>query len=163
MNTYFAGNKKKIFYIIAILIFSVGVFLRTYHFRDWLQFGPDQVRDISANQNIIEGRAPWPLLGPEIGNIKYNLGPIYYYFQILSGKIFGVLPETMAYPDLLFSILTIPLFYFFLKKYFTPDLSLTLTGLFSISLFIVDIHVLPLILIPRLSLTCCFFTLCWKY
>jgi 4-amino-4-deoxy-L-arabinose transferase-like glycosyltransferase len=41
----------------------------------------------------------------------------------------------MAYPDLLFSILTISLFYFFAKKYFSHNISLALTALLSVSFF----------------------------
>lgn len=92
---------------------------------------------------MITGKTPWPLLGPTVdGTDKgiavknlFHLGPIYYYFQIVSAKIFGDYPDKLAYPDLLFSILSIPLFYLLFKKYFSENLSLALTGLYSISFF----------------------------
>jgi len=44
----------------------------------------------------------------------------------------------MAYPTLFFSMLSIPLLFFFLKKFFSVNLSLSLTGLFSISFFAIE-------------------------
>jgi len=63
---------------------------------------------------------------------------MYYYFQIASGKLFGVAPNTMAYPDLFFNILAIPLLYYFLKRYFKTNISLVLTGLYSVSYFAIE-------------------------
>jgi 4-amino-4-deoxy-L-arabinose transferase-like glycosyltransferase len=68
----------------------------------------------------------------------FHLGPVYYYFQIISAKIFGDQPDKLAYPDLLFSILSIPLLYFFLKIYFSRNLSLGLAGLHAISAYFIS-------------------------
>jgi len=130
---------KSTWILLAIII--VGVFLRTYHFHAWLNFENDQSRDAILVSDVLAGKTPWPLLGPtmrgsyDAGSNLFHLGPMYYYFQIISGKIFGNYPDKLAYPDLIFSLLTIPLFYLFMKKYFSLNLSLVLTGLFSISFF----------------------------
>jgi 4-amino-4-deoxy-L-arabinose transferase-like glycosyltransferase len=135
------NNKWKI--ILFLLIFAVGIFLRTYHFHDWLDFESDQSRDLSITEKVVDKGGSWPLLGPDMshsqdGRVRFHVGPIYYYFQIVSGHIFGVHPETAAYPDLLFAILSIPLFYFFLKRYFSGNLSLALTSLYAVSFYIIQ-------------------------
>jgi len=57
--------------------------------------------------------------------------------EIFSAKIFGADPWKLAIPDLIFSILTIPLFYFFVRKYFSLNISLLMTFFVSISYFVV--------------------------
>jgi hypothetical protein len=120
---------------ILILIMSVGIFLRTYHFRDWMVFSPDQARDATLVGDVLSGKSMWSILGPEVGNIHFYLGPWFYHLEIISAKIFGNFPDKMAYPDLLFSILAIPLFYILVKRYFATNLSLALAGLYSASFF----------------------------
>lgn len=132
---------KKIFfsfhYSVWILlgIILIGIFLRTYNFHNWLFFGGDQARDAALVENVVNGKIGWPLLGPHMKNMEFKMGPIYYWFEIISAKIFGNGPDKIAYPDLFFGILSIPLLYFFLKRYFNRNLSLALVGLFSVSYF----------------------------
>ncbi|MEI8103433.1 MAG: glycosyltransferase family 39 protein [Candidatus Moraniibacteriota bacterium] len=140
LETFFQGIKRlteqkrgRLFLLALILI--VGVFLRTYQFREWLYFYPDQARDAIISEDAITGKTDWPLIGPIAASTRFKTGPIYYYFQIISGEIFGIGPDKMAYPDLLFGILAIPLFYIFLKRYFSPQLSLICTGLFAVSTY----------------------------
>jgi 4-amino-4-deoxy-L-arabinose transferase-like glycosyltransferase len=125
--------KKSTWILLGIIL--IGIFLRTYHFRDWIYFSSDQVRDVKLAEKVITREEGWPVFGPHMNHADVFVGPMYYYFQIISGKIFGAGPAQMAYPDLVFSILSIPLMYFFLKRYFTENLSLALTGLYSISFF----------------------------
>jgi 4-amino-4-deoxy-L-arabinose transferase-like glycosyltransferase len=120
---------------ILLAIILIGIFLRTYHFRDWIYASSDQVRDARLAEDVIAGNSAWPSFGPHMNHADVYVGPIYYYFQIISAKIFGIGLEKMAYPDLFFSILSIPLLYFFLKRYFSNNLSLALTSLYSISFY----------------------------
>ncbi len=119
------------------LILVVGIFLRTYQFREWLYFYPDQARDAMIAEDVIAGRSDWPLIGPIAKSTKFRIGPIYYDFQIISGEIFGTGPDKMAYPDLFFGILSIPLFYIFLRRYWGDGRSLLLTGLYAVSFYAV--------------------------
>ena len=147
MNEYVIHGlriSKKVALLTALFsILAVGLFLRTYHFHDWLEFKGDQSRDASLVQGVVENGAVWPLLGPAMGNYStdngthFKVGPIYYYFQILSAKIFGMKAEAMAYPDVFFGILSIPLLFFFFKKLFDDSVSLALTGLYAVSFFAV--------------------------
>jgi 4-amino-4-deoxy-L-arabinose transferase-like glycosyltransferase len=131
MADFFKKNWKVIFFAAIV---AVGVFLRVWHFHDWLFFKMDQARDAATIQNAFLNGPGWlPLLGPKAGGTSANVGPVFYYFQYLSTVLFhSVLPPVMAYPDLLFSILSIPLFYFFLKKYFPRDWSMILAGLYAV-------------------------------
>lgn len=121
---------------ILLAILAFGIFLRTYEFRNWMTFNPDQARDAILVQEMLEGKE-WPLLGPQAGNTRFKLGPIFYYFEFASARLLGSSAEKMAYPDLLFSILTIGLMYIFLRRFFERNMSLALTFLFSSSFFVV--------------------------
>ncbi len=124
---------KTTWILIAIII--LGIFLRTYQLHNWLYFYPDQARDLMIVDDYLGGRADLPLLGFKAASSKFQLGAMYSYFQIIAAKIFGSSPAVMAYPDVLFGILSIPLLYLFLKKYFDERFSLALTGLYSISFY----------------------------
>ncbi|MFA5776852.1 MAG: glycosyltransferase family 39 protein [Parcubacteria group bacterium] len=128
-------NKKTII-ILAIILFA-GIFLRTYKFHDWLRFSKDQSRDARIISNAALRGDHLPYLGPNAGTTKFRLGPIYYYFSYASEKIFGVYPDKMAYPSVFFSILSIPLLYFFLKEFFNRKISLAMTALMSVSYFMI--------------------------
>ncbi|MEI8096984.1 MAG: glycosyltransferase family 39 protein [Candidatus Moraniibacteriota bacterium] len=139
--------KQQISWTVVILvgILLIGTFLRTYEFHNWLFFGSDQVNDATRVGVVIDGSASWPLLGPDMSHsgaggraARFHLGPIYYYFEIISGKIFGNYPDKFAYPDLLFSILSIPLLYYFLRRFFLKNISLGLTGLYTLSFYILE-------------------------
>jgi len=124
-----------------LLIMAVGAFFRVYRFHDWLEFKGDQARDASVVSGVLSGRTSWPLLGPVMGNSAtdsgehYRIGPMYYSFQIVSAGMFGNTPDSLAYPDLLFSLLTIPLLFLFLRRTFGQNLSLGLVGLYTVSFF----------------------------
>lgn len=122
---------------IPVIILLVGIFFRTYEFHDFLRFNADQSRDAGIVSSYIEGRSPLPLLGPKAGGTDFHVGPVFYYFQIASAKIFGNVPAVMAYPDLLFSILTIPLLFFFLRKYFGVRTAMFLVVIFAVSSYAV--------------------------
>ncbi len=125
--------------IFLVLIFTLGFFLRTYHFSDWLHFEIDQTYDtILVSQGIEKGIANLPLLGPTAGGGRaLRLGPAFYYLEYLSARIFGNTPTGHAMLILITSLLAIPLFYLFLKKYFSTTISLLLLTIFSSSTYLV--------------------------
>lgn len=137
MKTYL--TKKTGATAVSLVVFSfvvlVGIFFRTYHFHDWLYFYPDQARDASIVEDVISGKTGWPVLGPIAASTPFRVGPMYYYFQIVSAEIFGTGPEKMAYPDLLFGILSIPLLYYFLRRYFAPRMAFSMMGLYAVSFY----------------------------
>lgn len=126
--------KKTIVILGGIII--VGFVLRAYNFSEWLRFNMDQARDVVLVEDSIQENS-WPLLGPRAGGTDFRLGAIFYDFQIASAKIFGAIPASVAYPDLLFSLLSIPLFFLLARIYFAKPVALSLTWLFSISYFVI--------------------------
>ena len=120
---------------ILLGIILIGIFLRTYNFHDWLRFNADQSRDAEVVSNSLEGKSSLPLLGPKAGGTEFRLGPIFYYFQTASAAFFGNQPDKMAYPDLFFSILSIPLLFLFLRKLFSERIALSSTAIYSLSFF----------------------------
>jgi hypothetical protein len=131
-------RKKTIFIAIFLIIFGIGIFLRTYHFSDWLHFELDQSRDAKViDLAIKEGPSNLPLLGPKAAGTFLRLGPAFYYFKYLSALIFGDTPSGIAVIIMLFGILAIPVFYLFIRRYFDQKISLGLTFIFSVSLFLV--------------------------
>ncbi len=128
--------------LILTLIVLAGVFLRCYNFHGWLDFGSDQVNDAARVGAVVEGIAPWPEYGPDMSKSggasrtsRFRLGPMYYYFEIVSAEMFGNTPDAMAYPDALFGLLALPLLYYFLRRYFSINSSLGLTGLYTVSFY----------------------------
>jgi 4-amino-4-deoxy-L-arabinose transferase-like glycosyltransferase len=141
MQQQFLEKMKKVSRAQWILLglIAVGIFLRTYHFSQLLVFASDQARDFGIVKNVLSGNSSWPLLGADMtGGRGFRLGPIYYYFQLLSALLFGVSAVSQAYPDLLFAILSIPLLYYFLKRYFSENTTLALTAVYVFSYFSIE-------------------------
>jgi 4-amino-4-deoxy-L-arabinose transferase-like glycosyltransferase len=129
--------QKRVIIILGVILF-VAIFLRTYHFHEWLHFGSDQVRDLVLVEGVVEHGNPWPTLGADASNTHFKLGPVYHYFQIISLMLFGVSAPAMAYPDVFFSLLSIPLFFVLLRKCFEENLALALTLLYAFSYYSIE-------------------------
>lgn len=122
--------------IALIIIIAFGIFFRTYNFSDWLHFEIDQVYDFDiVAPAVSDGIENLPLLGPNVGGGMLRLGPAFYYMEYASAKIFGNTPVGHAMNVLILSILALPLFYIFCKKYFSTIESLGLLAVFSFSLY----------------------------
>jgi 4-amino-4-deoxy-L-arabinose transferase-like glycosyltransferase len=140
-------NKKTIVTLVVFLILVIiaVIFVRTYHFHDWLYFKMDQARDSFLVANAIEnGPQELPLLGPRAGATELEegflrLGPIFYYFQYISGVLFNsTSPDVFAYPDLFFSILVLPLLYLFCRTYFKKNISLLVVLMYAFSFLVIQ-------------------------
>ncbi len=131
---------KQKWIILCILFFIfLSIFFRTYHFHDWLSFNPDQARDARIVSDVLSEKTSLPLLGSIAGGTHFHLGPIFYYFGIFCAFIFGDHPDSLAYVDLFFSLLTLPLFFLFLRYYFETRIALLLSILIGISPFFISI------------------------
>ena len=123
-------------FLVLLLILSSGIFLRTYHFSDWLHFEIDQVFDVElVAPALSDGIENLPLLGPNVGGGTLRLGPAFYYLEYLGALLFGNTPTGHAATVLILSILALPLFYVFCQRYFSVSQSLGLLAIFSTSLF----------------------------
>ncbi|MDD2766924.1 MAG: glycosyltransferase family 39 protein [Candidatus Moranbacteria bacterium] len=136
---FFKKQYPRIFFFAIVVCIVLGIFLRSYHFSDWLHFEIDQSYDTLLVSPAVEnGIEELPLLGPTAGGGRaLRLGPAFYYLEYISAKIFGNTPPGHAALVLIFSFLSLPLFYLFCRRYFTHVLSLGLLLLFSVSLYAV--------------------------
>ncbi|TSD01473.1 MAG: Uncharacterized protein Athens071425_416 [Parcubacteria group bacterium Athens0714_25] len=130
--------KNNWFVLLISVIFLVGIFLRSFHFSDWMHFELDQERDAHLISKAIEnGPAELPLLGPRASGSFLRLGPVFYYLEYLSALAFGNTPQGIAGVVLLFSIASLPLFFYFFRIYFDRRISLMLLSLYAVSLYFV--------------------------
>lgn len=125
-------------FLILALVLGVGLFLRSYHFSDWLHFELDQARDARVVDDGLRGDFfDLPLLGPKAAGTSLRLPPSFYYLEYFGALLFGGSPAGQAGVVLVFSVLTIGAAYFFLRRFFSEALSLGLTGMMAISPFLV--------------------------
>lgn len=142
IKKYFIALKEKadwkVLLFLAVIIFSI--FLRIYKFDDLLLFKGDGFRDaVMISRAYENGAGELPLLGPRAGGTKLRLGPAFYYFQYLSAVTSrSVSAPVLAYPTLIFSLLSIPVFWLLARKFFSRDWSMLLTGLFSLSFLAIE-------------------------
>ena len=131
-------NKESLYLGLLIALFLIGIFLRSYHFSDWLHFELDQSRDAKVVGLALEdGIGNLPLLGPKAAGSFLRLGPLFYYTEYLSGLIFGNTPSGLAVISMILSCLTPIIFYFFIRRYFNKKVSVMLLAVFCVSIFLV--------------------------
>ncbi|NTW30070.1 MAG: hypothetical protein HGA33_02245 [Candidatus Moranbacteria bacterium] len=129
--------KSETFWLIAIL--AVGIFLRFYHFSDWLHFELDQARDaLVVREAVLGGPGELTLLGMKAGGTSLRLGPGFYYLEYLSALLFGITPQGMAMVIPILSVASVFLFHLFARRVFRVPLALVLTALFAVSEFMVS-------------------------
>lgn len=132
-------RNEKLWFLLALgAIGILGVFLRTVSFGEGLIFQSDQSRDaLIVLEAEVNGIEHLPLVGPQARGSALHLGPIFYYFQYLSVKVFGMSPEALAFPDLIFGILTLPLLFCLLRKFVSDPIALGVTLMGSVSFFLI--------------------------
>jgi hypothetical protein len=129
--------QNKYFWIFT-LFFVLGIFLRSYNLEPWLHFELDQARDATLiDESLADGASNLPLLGPRAAGSYLRLGPIYYYIDYLFSLLIGDSVVGSALATVFFSILTLVVFYFFLRRYFSKNASLAIGAIFTTSLFLV--------------------------
>lgn len=136
----FLKKNKRWEWLALGLIISLAFAVRFWNFGPWLYFEADQARDANIIKAAVEnGPGYLPLLGPRAAGTFLRLGPAEYYFQYLAALLFGSYePFVLAYPALLFSLLSIPLFYFFLKQFFSRPVSLSATAVWAFSFILIQ-------------------------
>ena len=138
------GGVIKISIMLGFIMLAAFA-VRFYNFHDWLYFKMDQARDAAMTSNsVLNGPMYLPLLGPRAGATKVpsgylRLGPVFYYFQYIAGKIFhSTSPDVFAYPELFFSIAIIPLLYLFLRFYFSKRNSILITIMYAFCFIVIE-------------------------
>lgn len=120
--------------IILFLIVALGAYLRLSDFEDLARFNSDQVRDTQIVTAMVEEKE-FPLLGPKAGGTKFKLGPAFYYLEYTSAHIFGATPTGIGVLTPILGTVSIVLFFYLMRFYFLPHLSLLLTFLYAISFY----------------------------
>jgi len=130
-------KKNKILLGLLGLMFLVLV-MRLWQVDDLFTFKMDQSRDVKLVEEAYnDGVGELPLLGPRAAKTYLRLGPIFYYFEYLSMWLTGnKTPLGVVWPDLIFSILVIPLFYYFLRQAFSKKVSFLTTAVLTSSFFL---------------------------
>lgn len=134
MNSSYFIEKARDWKVLVFLILIAGaIFARVVHFEDWMIIKSDQIRDAMVSLGVLEeGAGALPLLGPRAGGTDLRLGPAFYYFQSASALLFhSVSPGVLSLPVLLFSLLSIPLFFLVARRLFSREWSMALTVVFS--------------------------------
>ncbi len=131
-----APSRIKIVLLVGVIL--LGFFLRSYHFESWLHFELDQARDARViDDALVGGPGELTLLGPKAGGTYLRLAPGFYYLEYLSGLLFGATPAGLATFVMWLSVFTLPVFFFFVRRYFSWYYSFLLTMLVSTSAFFV--------------------------
>lgn len=130
-------KRKYIWVLLFIFVVTLGFFLRTYNFTEWLRFNADQARDATVVRSMVE-KHEVPLLGPVAGGTNFRIGPMSIYFQFIGAWLFGTFPDKMAYADLFFGILSVPLIFLLLKEYFSRAIGLLGAALYAGSFFAIQ-------------------------
>ncbi|MBU1129865.1 glycosyltransferase family 39 protein [Patescibacteria group bacterium] len=127
-------NPAKHFLIFFIWLF--GLFLRIYRQDQLLGFHYDQGRDATIANEIITGKN-FPAIGPTTGIEGLYLGPFWFYL-ITPGYLLGKgNPAIASYFIIFLESLSIPLFYFLLKKYWTNSSAILTSFLWASSHYII--------------------------
>jgi 4-amino-4-deoxy-L-arabinose transferase-like glycosyltransferase len=126
--------------LVLILIMAASFIIKSWNFREGMYFMPDQSRDALVTREAFErGPGYLPLLGPKAGGTFLHLGPAFYYIQYLSALTAGNFePHSLAYPELIFSILAIFLFYLLTKNRFSQSVQLMMLALYGVSFMLVQ-------------------------
>ncbi len=129
--------KNNIVWVVLGIVF-VGAFLRLYHFEDWMHYQLDQARDFRVVHAAMEyGPGELPLQGPRAAGSFLRLGPLLYYLEYGSALVFGDTPAGSVMIIALLNILSIGIFYLFVRRFFDAFISCGLTGLWATSLFLI--------------------------
>jgi len=137
LSKHFKFLKNKFFWIFVVF-FVLGIFLRTYNLGSWLHFELDQSRDAMVVDNALAGGvAELPLLGPRAAGSFLRLGPISYYISYLFSLLINDSVIGSALPCAFFSILSMIVFYFLMKRYFSKSIALAAGAIFASSLFLI--------------------------
>ncbi len=112
-------------YILIVLAITIGFVTRIFAVFPYVTFDigpdPDQIRDAFIVMKIWEGEMP--TLGPSSTVGGYHILPLYYYL-FFPFTLLGANPAFQAFPNALFSFLSIPLLiylvYELLEKIPTP-------------------------------------------
>src|SRR3989344_3226639 len=118
-------------FLLFLLIFLLGFFLRIYRIRDYITFLGDEGRDVLVVYNILHGDLT--LLGPTASVGGFFHGPLYYYFMVPFLFLSNYDPVGPAIMIGLIGTITVLLVYLVGKRLFGAAAGLIAAFLYAIS------------------------------
>jgi len=125
----------KLFFWFGLL--SLAAFLRFYRLEDLMVYLGDEGRDMLVVMDILKGKN-FPLIGPRTSVGNLYLGPLYYYMITPFVWFFKMEPLGPAVFVALLGVVTVPLFFFIVKKLFNQKTALFSTILYLISPLVIE-------------------------
>lgn len=116
---------------MALWLFFISLFLRSFQLSHYISYHQDQVRDIFFIKDQFEqGRLI--LLGPKASVGDFFLPPFWYYLMSLA-YIFSRSPIAPAFLTAILGSATTIIIYIFVKKYFSDKLAFIAATLYAVS------------------------------
>lgn len=132
MNGTYKNKKKLILFFLAISVFLLFMFFRSYNLSGRLGFGWDQERDALAATNILVGKLT--LLGPRVqGPAGFFLPPYFFYMLAPFYKLFNLSPSATGGFIVFWSILTFVVSYLIVSKVFDKKAALFFLALWAVN------------------------------
>lgn len=123
--------RKKLPFILLILIILLAAFLRLYLIGDYQTFLGDEGRDVLVAKGILEG--DFTLLGPRSSAGDFFMGPAYYYMITPWLWMFNYDPVGPAVMVALLGVVTVWLTYYVGKQWFSEKAGLMAAALYAVS------------------------------
>ncbi|KKP51045.1 MAG: hypothetical protein UR42_C0021G0002 [Candidatus Roizmanbacteria bacterium GW2011_GWA2_33_33] len=144
--------KKNKFYLIFILIFIIGMYLRFYKIDDYRTFGWDQARDAWKVRDIIKGQIV--LIGPRTGVGQFHLGPFWYYLLTPFYLLTSMDPRAANYLNILVNIFNSAVIFIITKKIYDKNIALFVSFIYATNRYLIEINRVPwnVSLVPGVAL-----------
>jgi 4-amino-4-deoxy-L-arabinose transferase-like glycosyltransferase len=134
---------SKRIWIIFFILLGFRVFFLLYDLPNRIVFGWDQVDNAWAAKRILIDHN-FPLLGMQAKlNSGFHIGPAYYYFNSIFYWLFNMQPIAAGICAAVTGIITTIIFFYILKKIFSPYVALVGIFLHTFSFFIIDTDRVP--------------------
>src|SRR3989338_7958874 len=144
---------RKLHFLILVLILLIGLFFRTYHIVEWLEFGHDAdlnawiVKDIIINHHL-------RLIGQLTSAPGIFIGPFLYYLFVPFFLLTKMDPVGVLIPATILGIFTIFSYYYVFSKLFNKQVGLIGAFLHAVLISTIDLDmwIVPSITTPIWSI-----------
>ncbi len=128
--SFFKKNKNL---LIILGIFFLGLFFRTYNYREFFQYGHEQDLQAWIVKDILVDHHP-RLIGQETSILGVFIGPLYYYLLAIFFALFSFDPLSSVVLVTSISLATLISVYFVFSKLFSKETGYIGAFLYAISI-----------------------------
>lgn len=129
------------YFLLFLLIVSIGLFLRFYKIEYSMAFNWDQGRDAWEVRDIILGN--YTLKGPRTGVGDFYLGPAYYYLLAPFYLAANMDPKGANYFNIAANIFNFAAIYFVTKKIFSQKAAIFAAFIYSVNHYTIAQNMIP--------------------